>query len=270
MPELPEVETTRRGIAPHLIGRKVQQVLVRQPSLRWPVSDNLGQRLTGQTIDAVDRRAKYLLVRTRAGDMMIHLGMSGSLRVLAADTPPAKHDHIDILLSDGRLLRYRDPRRFGSVFWLEASAGHPLLAELGPEPLDESFSGDYLFRQSRDRKTPVKTFIMNSQVVVGVGNIYANEALFASGIRPTRMAGSISRARFGKLAEAIKVVLTSAIAAGGTTLRDFTHEDGSPGYFRNDLKVYGRGALPCVACRRVLTEVRLGQRTTVYCRHCQR
>ncbi len=270
MPELPEVETTRRGIEPHLLGQKVQQVLVRQPSLRWPVSDNLGQRLTGQTINAVERRAKYLLVRTQAGAMMIHLGMSGSLRVLSADAVPAKHDHIDIVLSGGQLLRFRDPRRFGSVFWLEANENHPLLEELGPEPLSESFSGEYLFRLSRGRKTAVKTFIMNSHVVVGVGNIYANEALFASGIRPTRLAGSISRARFEKLVAAIKEVLASAIVAGGTTLRDFVHEDGSPGYFKHDLKVYGRGRESCVACARPLTEIRLGQRTTVFCHYCQR
>lgn len=270
MPELPEVETTRRGIEPHLVGRRVEQVLVREPRLRWPVSEDLGQALTGQRIDAVDRRAKYLLVRTAGGTMMIHLGMSGSLRVLSQAAAPAKHDHLDVSLDDGRVLRFRDPRRFGSVFWLPAGESHTLLEKLGPEPLSNDFSGQHLFERSRGRRSSVKAFIMDSHIVVGVGNIYANEALFAAGIRPDRAAGRISRQRYDRLAVDVQDVLGLAIKAGGTTLRDFVHEDGSPGYFRHDLKVYGRGGASCVACGRPLVETRLGQRTTVFCRSCQR
>jgi len=270
MPELPEVETTRRGIEPHLLGRRVTRVLVRQPALRWPVSVELGQALTGQRIDAVDRRAKYLFLRTAAGSMMVHLGMSGSLRVLPRGVAPGAHDHLDLDLDDARVLRFRDPRRFGSVFWIGASGSHPLLENLGPEPLDDGFSGDYLFGVSRGRQVAVKSLLMNSHIVVGVGNIYANEALFDAHVRPDRPAGKISRARYGRLAEAVKRVLEQAIRAGGTTLRDFVHEDGSPGYFRSDLKVYGRGGEPCVACGRLLEESRLGQRSTVFCPRCQR
>ncbi len=270
MPELPEVETTRRGVAPHVISRRVTQVLVRQPSLRWPVSDDLAQALTGQTIEAVDRRAKYLLFRCVAGRMMIHLGMSGSLRVLPASLPPEAHDHVDIVLDDGHLLRYRDPRRFGSVFWLPGDDSHPLLESLGPEPLGDGFDGAHLHALSRGRKSSVKTFIMDNHVVVGVGNIYANEALFQSGISPARAAGRVSRTRYDELAAAIRDVLARAITAGGTTLRDFVREDGSPGYFRHDLAVYGRGGEACRRCGSVLKEIRLGQRTTVYCTSCQR
>jgi len=270
MPELPEVETTRRGIAPHVIGRRVDGVLVRQPSLRWPVTEHLAQALTGGRIARVDRRAKYLLFTTATGRMMVHLGMSGSLRVLPASVRPETHDHIDIVLDDGAVLRFRDPRRFGSVFWLDGDDSHPLLDELGPEPLSDAFDGRYLYAASRGRKSSVKTFIMNSHIVVGVGNIYANEALFEAGILPARQAGRIAEARYAALARAIKDVLARAIDAGGTTLRDFVREDGSPGYFRADLRVYGRGGEPCVHCQAPLREVRLGQRTTVYCRTCQR
>lgn len=274
MPELPEVETTRRGIEPLVQGRRVTAVRVREPSLRWPVPEHLAQSLTGQRIDRVERRAKYLLFRTHAGTMMMHLGMSGSLRVLDSDVAPRAHDHVDLVLDNGRLLRYTDPRRFGSIFWLEPSASegdaHWLLDELGPEPLGEDFSGDYLFAASRGRKVAIKTFLMDSHVVVGVGNIYANEALFAAGIRPDRIAGSITRARYRRLGETIREVLLKAIGAGGTTLRDFVREDGSPGYFKHDLKVYGRGGQACLVCARTLTEIRLGQRTTVFCKRCQR
>lgn len=273
MPELPEVETTRRGIEPHVKGRRVSRVWVRQPILRWPVSEELGQALTGKIIEGIGRRAKYLLFRTGSGQMMVHLGMSGSLRMLPADTAPQAHDHIDILLDNDRLLRFTDPRRFGSVFWIDNTdliPDHWLLDELGPEPLSDDFDGDYLFNLSRGRKTAVKTFLMNSHVVVGVGNIYANEALFDAGIRPDRLAGRISLERYRGLADAVRAVLNNAIAAGGTTLRDFVREDGSPGYFRQDLKVYGRGDKPCLTCGRPLKESRLGQRTTVFCQACQR
>lgn len=278
MPELPEVETTRRGIEPHVKGRRVTGVLVRERSLRWPISDTLGQALTGQCIEGVDRRAKYLLFRTGAGSMMMHLGMSGSLRVLSQQVPPGTHDHVDLHLDNGQMLRYTDPRRFGSIFWLAADDqdrrphvhSHWLLDELGPEPLGDDFSGDYLYRASRGRRVAVKSLLMNSHIVVGVGNIYANEALFGARIRPDREAGKISKARYERLAHAVKAVLCSAIAAGGTTLRDFVREDGSPGYFRQDLKVYGRGGEPCESCGKRLVEIRLGQRTTVFCRYCQR
>jgi len=274
MPELPEVETTRRGIEPFVKGRRVTQVLVRESSLRWPVTDSLAQSLTGQRIERIDRRAKYLLFRTGAGSMMMHLGMSGSLRILDPAIPPRAHDHVDMVLDSGRMLRYTDPRRFGSIFWIDpdsaATDSHWLLNELGPEPLGEAFSGAYLFDVSRARKVAVKTMLMNSHLVVGVGNIYANEALFAAGIRPDRLAGTISRARYDRLAEAVKRVLAKAIEAGGTTLRDFVREDGSPGYFRHELEVYGRGGEPCVTCGRPLREIRLAQRTTVFCARCQR
>lgn len=269
MPELPEVETTRRGISPHILGRKVTRVLVRQPQLRWPVSPELSQVLTGQTIESIDRRGKYLLLGTVSGRVMIHLGMSGSLRIATPQSSLRKHDHIDFCFDDC-ILRFHDPRRFGSVFWLPGDSGHELIDFLGPEPLNDEFSGEYLYLQSRSRKTAVKTFIMNSRVVVGVGNIYANEALYLSGIRPDRAAGRISADRHGVLATNIKAVLEQAIESGGTTLRDFVREDGSPGYFRQALRVYGRGGEPCPACGRLLKESRLGNRSTVYCRHCQR
>lgn len=270
MPELPEVETTRRGIEPHILHKKIKQVLVRQPSLRWPVSDNLAQALTGNTFTKVDRRGKYLLFLTAAGRMMVHLGMSGSLRIVGPTSEIKKHDHIDIAFTDGVVLRYHDPRRFGSVFWLPDVQSHVLLNELGPEPLEDNFDGKYLYQKSRGRKVPVKSFVMNSQVVVGVGNIYANEALFAAGIRPDRLASRVSRVRYERLADEIRTVLSQAIASGGTTLRDFVREDGSPGYFKQSLAVYGRGALPCNRCARPLSEIRLGQRTTVFCKYCQR
>jgi formamidopyrimidine-DNA glycosylase len=270
MPELPEVETTRRGIEPHVTGRTISWVAVREPRLRWPVAESLAQSITGRTINTVARRAKYLLLGTDRGRLMLHLGMSGSLRVLTSITEPGKHDHIDIGFTGGTVLRYRDPRRFGSMFWLPDDESHFLLDHLGPEPLSEAFSGDYLYSKSRQRRVAVKTLIMNGRVVVGVGNIYANEALFRSGIRPERLAMRVSGARYERLAQAIKSVLAEAIDAGGTTLRDFVQEDGSPGYFRSRLDVYGRKDLPCVKCGRALKEIRQGGRSTVLCSNCQR
>lgn len=269
VPELPEVETTRRGIYPHLVGRKISSVIVREPRLRWPVTPALSQYLTGQTVSDVSRRAKYLFLQTNTGRVMIHLGMSGSLRVLPAETPVEKHDHIDLRLDDDRVLRYRDPRRFGSFFWLAGDESHKLIDSLGPEPLSENFDGDYLFRQSRKKSVAIKQFVMDGKVVVGVGNIYANESLYLSGIRPDRKAGSVTRKRYQDLAQRIKTVLSAAIEAGGTTLRDFVNEDGKPGYFKHELKVYGRGGEPCLTCNKPLMETRLGQRTTVFCRDCQ-
>lgn len=270
MPELPEVETTRRGVAPHSLGQVVQGLRVRESRLRWPVPQNLGELLSGQTIEAIDRRAKYLLFRTAAGSLLVHLGMSGSLRVVAAQQAPGRHDHIDILLPGGICLRYNDPRRFGCFLWVAPGEQHSLLAHLGPEPLAPEFDGEVLYRRSRGRTGPIKSFIMDGKVVVGVGNIYANEALFLSGIRPDRAAGRTSLARYQRLASNIKQVLTSAIEQGGTTLRDFVGGDGKPGYFAQQLYVYGRAGSPCKHCGSELRELRLGQRSSVYCVTCQR
>lgn len=270
MPELPEVETTRRGIAPHCAGRRVLGILVRERRLRWPVPDELERVLPGATIERVERRAKYLLLRTGRGTLMIHLGMSGSLRLAAPGEPPRLHDHIDLLLAPRTCLRFNDPRRFGSFHWLAEGEPVPLLDHLGPEPLSPAFDGAWLHRRSRGRRGAVKNFIMDGRVVVGVGNIYASEALFLAGIRPDRAAGRVSRARYDLLADRIKQVLTSAITQGGTTLRDFVGGDGKPGYFAQQLRVYGRGGEPCRSCDTPLREVRLGQRSSVYCVTCQR
>jgi formamidopyrimidine-DNA glycosylase len=270
MPELPEVETTRRGIQPHCVGCVVAQVVVHEPRLRWPVPDLLAQSLPGQCIEAIERRGKYLLFHTAAGSVLVHLGMSGSLRLVASDAQRQRHDHIDLVLDNGNSLRFHDPRRFGCFLWLQPREEHPLLAHLGPEPLSEAFDGHLLYRRSRGRTGPIKNFIMDGKVVVGVGNIYANEALFLSGIRPDRAAGRVSLARYGALADHIKQVLTSAIEQGGTTLRDFVGGDGKPGYFAQQLLVYGRAGQPCRRCGAPLRELRLGQRSSVYCVTCQR
>lgn len=270
MPELPEVETTRRGIEPFLAGQRVSRVLVREPRLRWPISEDLDARLSGQRIRAVERRAKYLLVHAEVGTLIAHLGMSGSLRLVPVGSPVGKHDHVDIELESGMALRYCDPRRFGAMLWSLDPGQHPLLQRLGPEPLTEAFDGDRLFRLSRKRSMAVKPFIMDNAVVVGVGNIYASEALFAAGIDPRREAGSISRARYLRLGEEIKRILARAIENGGTTLRDFVGGDGKPGYFQQQLFVYGRGGELCKACGTGLRELRLGQRASVFCPACQR
>jgi formamidopyrimidine-DNA glycosylase len=271
MPELPEVETTCRGIAPHITGERVQQVVVRNPNLRWPVSRRLGQELAGQRINCVSRRAKYLLLQTDAGTAILHLGMSGSLRILDAGTPPGKHDHVDIVFANGRVLRLTDPRRFGSLHWTRRPAQqHRLLARLGPEPLGGDFSGDYLYRRSRGRKVAIKQFIMNGEVVVGIGNIYACEALYMAGIDPRRAAGRVSKKKYALLAEVIREVLTDSITQGGTTLRDFVNGNGEPGYFKLHLNVYGHGGEPCISCREPIREIRQGQRSTFYCPVCQK
>ncbi|MEO5626315.1 MAG: bifunctional DNA-formamidopyrimidine glycosylase/DNA-(apurinic or apyrimidinic site) lyase, partial [Dokdonella sp.] len=231
MPELPEVETTRRGLAPHLIGRTVIALDIRQPRLRWPIPHALRTSLPGQRIEAIERRAKYLLVHTEPGSALLHLGMSGSLRVLPANTPAGAHDHVDWRLDSGQVLRYTDPRRFGSQLWQARGDIHPLLADLGPEPLSDDFDGDRLWLRARGRKATVKLFLMDQAIVVGVGNIYASEALFAAGIHPKRAAGSVSRERCARLASEVKRILAYAITRGGTTLRDFISPDGVPGYF---------------------------------------
>lgn len=270
MPELPEVETTRRGIAPYLIGHRVIALAIRQPRLRWPIPPVLLRTLPGQEITNVERRAKYLLVHTGAGSALLHLGMSGSLRILPPDLAPGAHDHFDWRLDSGRILRFNDPRRFGCLLWQAPGTTHPLLASLGQEPLDKEFDGTYLWKISRGRSAPVKIFLMDQKMVVGVGNIYAAEALFAAGIHPRRAAGAVSRARYERLAEEVKRILAYAITRGGTTLRDFLSPDGAPGYFEQELSVYGRAGEPCKACRTPIRAVALGQRNTFYCPHCQR
>lgn len=271
MPELPEVETTRSGIEPHIKNQKIKQVVIRQPKLRWPIPISLAEDLTEHRINEVIRRGKYLLLKSKPGTVIIHLGMSGSLRILKEPTLVGKHDHVDFELGSGDILRYTDPRRFGCILWeVNDPLQHPLLSKLGPEPLLEEFDSKHLHSRSRKRKAPIKTFIMDSHVVVGVGNIYANEALFMAGISPKRAAGGISKARYEKLVLAIKKVLAKAIQVGGTTLKDFTNSNGEPGYFKQSLQVYGRGGFPCNKCKKVLTEVRIGQRTTVYCSACQK
>ncbi|VAX09527.1 Formamidopyrimidine-DNA glycosylase [hydrothermal vent metagenome] len=270
MPELPEVETTRNGIEPHLLGQTIQGIIIRQPRLRWPVPPQLKQLLPDQQIHAVERRAKYLLLRMDKGTLILHLGMSGSLRILPADTAPGPHDHVDLLFNN-QCLRLRDPRRFGAVLWTQTDpAEHKLIRHLGPEPFSEQFNGSYLHAQSRRRRIAVKNFIMDGKVVVGVGNIYASEALFRAGICPTRSSNRISKGRYEKLACDIKEVLQEAIAQGGTTLKDFQREDGSAGYFAQHLHVYGREGEPCRNCGRPIIKQRIGQRSSFYCSHCQR
>lgn len=269
MPELPEVETTRRGIEPHVLHRRVQGLTLRRADLRWPFPETL-QQLVGERITAVERRAKYLLLHTRRGAALLHLGMSGSLRIVDTALPPRLHDHVDIVLDDGRALRFNDPRRFGALLWQAAGEVHPLLQALGPEPLGPNFSGEHLFALSRGKRSTVKVFLMDQAVVVGVGNIYAAESLFRAGIDPRREAGRVSRARYASLADAVRDILAHAITRGGTTLRDFLNPQGEPGYFEQELQVYGREGLPCRVCGTTLRHVTLGQRATVWCPRCQR
>ncbi|MEC5399248.1 bifunctional DNA-formamidopyrimidine glycosylase/DNA-(apurinic or apyrimidinic site) lyase [Uliginosibacterium sp. H1] len=270
MPELPEVETTRRGIAPPLLGRTVSQVIVRQPRLRYPVDAGLPGLLQGLRLEKVDRRAKYLLLDFAQGALLLHLGMSGSLRVLPATTLPEKHDHLDLVF-DEVALRLRDPRRFGAALWVPGQVdAHPLLARLGPEPLSDAFDGAWLYAASRGRNTPIKLFIMDAAQVVGVGNIYASESLFRAAILPRTPAGRLSRPRCERLASAIKETLTDALAAGGSSLRDFLHSDGKPGYFQQQYAVYGRDGLPCPRCGGVVQRSVMGQRATFYCPGCQK
>jgi formamidopyrimidine-DNA glycosylase len=275
VPELPEVETTLRGIRPYLQGRRIAALAVREPRLRLPIPADLPSRVTGRLILGVSRRAKYLLIEVEGGTLILHLGMSGSLRVLPAGTAPDRHDHVDLVLSDDRCLRLRDPRRFGLLVWTPdppdlAMRRHPLLRALGPEPLGESFDGDHLYRESRRRRVAVKPFLMDGGVVVGVGNIYANESLFAAGIHPVRPCHRIGLDRYRRLAEAVRAVLSAAIVQGGTSLRDFVQEDGNPGYFAQSLQVYGRAGEPCPSCGSPLRQRRIGQRSSFYCPRCQR
>ncbi len=280
MPELPEVETTRRGLAPHLEGRRVIGVTLRRPDLRWPIAREIETLLPSQTILSVRRRAKYLLMDTDAGTAIWHLGMSGSMRVLPADTPVRAHDHVDVIIdssgiegkdrASSKVLRFNDPRRFGCLLWQPPGDTHTLLRDLGPEPLSDDFSGALLFERSRGRKVAVKAFLMDQNIVVGVGNIYAAEALFAASVSPLRAAGKVSRERYDAIAQSVRTILSYAIARGGTTLRDFISPDGTPGYFEQELSAYGRGGEPCPRCGRPLKQAMLAQRATVWCGHCQR
>lgn len=271
MPELPEVETTLRGIAPLVLGRRIAALHLRQPALRWPVPAELTTGLPGQTIRSGRRRGKYLLLALDQGHLLLHLGMSGSLRLVAADAVPGTHDHFDLVLDCGTALRFTDPRRFGALLWVTGDpALHPLLRDLGPEPLSDAFSADYLHRRAHGRRVPIKSLLMDSRVVVGIGNIYANEILYLSGVHPLRAAGRIALPRYREVVAHAKAVLAKAIAEGGTTLRNFVGGDGKPGYFRQQLCVYGRAGEPCPGCAAPLREVRLAQRTTVYCPRCQR
>jgi formamidopyrimidine-DNA glycosylase len=269
MPELPEVETTRRGILPHVKKQRVINIVVRQSSLRWPVPRSLKQNLKNQTIEDIQRRAKYLLFSTPSGHLIIHLGMSGSLRMVKNKVEANKHDHVDIVFNK-KTLRFHDPRRFGAVLWTSADpAKHKLLNKLGPEPLEDEFTGTHLHHLAKGRKVTIKTFIMNAHIVVGVGNIYASESLFLSGIHPQRAAGRISLKRYEVLAENIKKVLSDAIELGGTTLRDFVHEDGKPGYFANKLNVYNQTGKPCPVCKNPIKVRIISQRSSFFCAQCQ-
>lgn len=269
MPELPEVETTRRGIAPHVLQRVVSGAVVRQPQLRWAVPD-LAALLTGRTVDAVERRAKYLLIRFAHGTLIIHLGMSGSLRVVPVDSPPRPHDHVDLQFGS-HCLRLHDPRRFGAVLWTTGDPlDHPRLRDLGPEPLSAAFDGAHLHRAARGRRTAIKSLLMDGRIVVGVGNIYATEALFRAGIHPQRASQRVSRQRLDVLAGEVKTVLAHAIERGGTTLRDFVNETGEPGYFAQELLVYGRAGEPCRRCSAIILTRQIGQRASAYCPRCQR
>lgn len=271
MPELPEVETTRRGIEPCLVNRRVARVVVRDARLRWRVPRTLVNELPGQRIREVGRRAKYLLLRAETGTVIVHLGMSGRLRVTRAVEPPGKFDHVDIVLTNGDCLRLHDPRRFGSVLWTTAApAAHKLLADLGPEPFDAGFSGRYLHGITRSRKRAIRDVLLDSTVVAGVGNIYANEALFRAGIRPMRAAGRLSKDDAARVVWAVRITLKKALRAGGTTLRDYRASDGSPGYFQLSLLVYGRAGEPCRTCRTPVRLHRLGSRSAFYCPSCQR
>lgn len=270
MPELPEVETTRRGIEPYLLNRSITQLAVYDKRLRWPIPDEV-QILKGKTVTAVERRGKYLLLRVAQGTAIIHLGMSGSLRVCTHKEPRRKHDHFEITVSTGELIRFHDPRRFGCLLWQAAgSPEHALLAKLGPEPLSDEFDATHLFNATRNRQVAIKNLIMNSQIVVGVGNIYASESLFTAGVRPGRAARRVTRKECERLVDTIKQVLQRSIEQGGTTLRDFVNSDGNPGYFAQSLSVYGREGEPCHQCSAPIKQRVLGQRSTFYCTRCQK
>jgi len=270
MPELPEVETTCRGLAPHLSGQNIHGVIVRDARLRFPIAPELSHLLPGLVIRGIERRGKYLLVDCGQGWLILHLGMSGSLRILPAVTPAEKHDHFDLVLGNGFCMRLRDPRRFGAVIWVETDPlRHPLLARLGVEPLTHDFDGAWLYHHTRGKKSSIKQTLMDAHLLVGVGNIYANEALFRAAIRPVTQAGRIGALRCDRLAQVVKEVLQQAIAAGGSSLRDFVDSSGKPGYFQQQYFVYGRAGEPCRQCGALIRLLRQGQRSTFYCPDCQ-
>jgi len=269
MPELPEVETVRQGIDPHTVGKTVRRLVVRNRRLRWPVPASIPHQLSGQVVQNLSRRGKYLLFGFPDGTMIMHLGMSGSLGILTVPVEPGRHDHVDIEFMEGHRLRFNDPRRFGLLLWTRDPVTHPLLCNLGPEPFDPGCDGRYLHARARGRRVAIKNFIMNSRIMAGIGNIYANEALFQAGIHPGRAAGRIAPARYQRLVDSIREVLSSAIAAGGTTLRNFVNPTGRPGYFRHNLEAYGRAGQPCVRCKRALSAMVIGGRATIFCASCQ-
>lgn len=269
MPELPEVETTIRSLQPHLEQATIQDVMIRQHQLRWAIPKNLRQQLIQQQVILISRRGKYLLFQCSSGTLIIHLGMSGSLRLLPQPSAPRKHDHVDIIFNQG-CLRYTDPRRFGAILWTSANPmQHVLLSKLGVEPLTTAFTADYLYQQTRKRHTAIKVLLMNHHVVVGIGNIYASEALFLSRIHPAMPAHQLTHEQADVLVKQCKRILKKAITRGGTTLRDFSHSDGQPGYFSQQLHVYGRQGLPCSLCQETLQAVVLAQRNSVFCPRCQ-
>ena len=270
MPELPEVETTRRGLAPLIVGKNIEKILIHEPRLRWPVDPTLADRMQHQLIVNITRRGKYLLILTTAGTLVLHLGMSGSLRYLANPSTPLKHDHVDILFKSGELLRFNDPRRFGSLHYSDQPEEHWLLRNMGPEPLGPNFTGKYLWNISRNRRVGIKQLLMNSRIVAGIGNIYANESLFKAGIHPIRSAKTISLTRLTRLVEEAQQVLNAAIQKGGTTLQDFVGSDGRPGYFQLSLSVYGKEGQPCPRCAEYIKVHSINQRSTYYCSNCQR
>ncbi|HDY7432573.1 TPA: bifunctional DNA-formamidopyrimidine glycosylase/DNA-(apurinic or apyrimidinic site) lyase [Vibrio vulnificus] len=268
MPELPEVEVSRMGITPHLLNQTIQSLIFRTPKLRWVIPSEL-KKLQGQMIRHIGRRAKYLIIETDVGSAIVHLGMSGSLRVLDADFPAGKHDHVDLKLSNGKVLRYNDPRRFGAWLYVAPGEDHDVLGNIGPEPLTNAFDGQYMFEKAQGKRVAVKQFIMDNKIVVGVGNIYASESLFRSRILPTRATMSLSAEEWQHLVSHIKQTLQTAIEQGGTTLKDFSQADGKPGYFAQELQVYGKAGEPCPECGEAIQEQKIGQRNTFYCSYCQ-
>ncbi len=268
MPELPEVEVSRMGITPHLHNKTIKQIVIRQPKLRWMIPEALNQ-LSGQPILNIKRRAKYLILQLKKGSIIIHLGMSGSLRILDESHPATKHDHVDLILKDGTLLRYNDPRRFGAWLWQPKGDEHEVLKNLGPEPLDDMFDCDYMVEKAKGKKVAVKKFIMDNKIVVGVGNIYANESLFLAKIHPLTATGKLTRSDWTAIVKQVKQVLATAIKQGGTTLKDFNQVDGKPGYFAQELRVYGKAGEPCPVCSNQIEPLQIGQRNSYFCRHCQ-
>ena len=269
MPELPEVETTRRGLERLILNKTIRRIEVRNAQLRWPIPDNIDD-IEGQEITAIGRRGKYILISLSRGlHLIIHLGMSGSMSVVSTSQPLKKHDHFIAVMNDGKALRFHDPRRFGCILLTADPAHHPLLASLGPEPLSDKLNGQWLKKTAAKRTVAVKNFIMNAQVVVGVGNIYASEALFKAGIHPKRSASRISLQRYQHLVDAIRTVLAEAIKAGGTTLQDFSNSEGKPGYFQQQLFVYGRAGQACITCQQNIKKINIGNRSSFYCAQCQ-